>query len=140
MNGANKWFRVIRDFFMDITIPYFFFCYLYVIFSVPEHYCRSPLSASLIIIFLTLFKSYKVCRSLLVRLLYLSFGISVLINFSSKLLMYTSMAASILLKLRVDFGSNCSRSNSFSSFLKCHFNILPSASNSVLSFALTKQN
>ena len=78
-------------------------------------------------------------RSLLVKLLYLSFGISIFINFSLKLLMYTSVAASLLRWLKVDFGLKWSRSNSSFSFLKCHFNlhILPSASNSVLSFALS---
>ena len=46
------------------------------------------------------------------------------------------MAASLLHGLKVDFSLKWSRSNSFSSFLKYHFNlnILPSASYSVLSF------
>ena len=40
--------------------------------------------------------------------------------------------------LKVDFGLNLIRSNSFSSFGKCHFkrNILPYASSSILSIAL----
>ena len=49
------------------------------------------------------------------------------------------MAASLLHGLKLDFGLNRSRLNLFSSFLKCYFNrnILPSASNSILSFALS---
>ena len=49
------------------------------------------------------------------------------------------MATSLLLGLKQDFGLNRSRSSSFFSFQKCHFNrnILPSAPNSVLSFALS---
>ena len=116
MYGASMWFRVITDFFTDTAIPYFF-----------------------ITICLSFFKSYIACRSLLVRLLCLSFGISIFINFSSKLLMYTSMATSLSRGLKADFGLNLFRSNSFSSFLMCHFNlnILPCASISVLSFTLS---
>ena len=64
----------------------------------------------------------------------MSFGISTLIKFSSELRMYISVAASLLRRMKVDFGLKWSRSNLFSSFLKCHFdlNILPSASNSAL--------
>ena len=53
--------------------------------------------------------------------------------------MYIKMAASLLHGLKLDFGLNRSRLNLFSSFLKCYFNrnILPSASNSILSFALS---
>ena len=49
------------------------------------------------------------------------------------------MTASLLHGLKVDFDLNCSRSNSFFSFLKCHFdlNILPNSSYSVLSFLLS---
>ena len=64
----------------------------------------------------------------------MSFGISTLIKFSSELRMYISVAASLLRRMKVHFGLKWSRSNLFSSFLKCHFdlNILPSASNSAL--------
>ena len=62
--------------------------------------------------------------------------------------MYISVAASLLRRLKVDFfflsgkvefGLNCSRSNSLSSFLKCYFNwnILTSDSSFVLRFALS---
>ena len=49
------------------------------------------------------------------------------------------MTASLLCGFKQGFGLNLSRSNLFSSFPKCHFNrnILPSASNSVLSVALS---
>ena len=60
------------------------------------------------------------------------------ISFSSKLLKYISITASLFLGLKVDFGLNLFWSNSLSSFRKCHFkcNILPYASSSILSFAL----
>ena len=44
MCGANKWFSVIRDFFIDITIPLLFFYFLHVILSVPDHYCKPFIS------------------------------------------------------------------------------------------------
>ena len=65
--------------------------------------------------FLSFFQSYKASSSLL----YLSFGILIFINFSSKLTMYIFMAASLLRKLKADFGLNCSRRNLISSILKC---------------------
>ena len=81
MYGANNWFRVIRCFSIDINIPELFFCFLYVISlsqtSLSQTTTADPLSVPLI--FLSFFKSYKACRSLLVRLLlYLSFSISIL--------------------------------------------------------------
>ena len=65
MYGANKRFRVIRDFFINITIPQLFFCFLYVILSIPNNYWR-PLISIFNKIFLSFIKSYKACRSLLV--------------------------------------------------------------------------
>ena len=59
-------------------------------------------------------------------------------GFSSKLLRYFLIAASLFLGLKVDFDLNLFQSNSFPSFRKCHFkrNIQPQASSSILSFAL----
>ena len=81
MYGANNWFRVIRCFSIDINIPELFFCFLYVISlsqtSLSQTTTADPLSVPLI--FLSFFKSYKACRSLIVRLLlYLSFSTSIL--------------------------------------------------------------
>ena len=73
-------------------------------------------------LFLSFIKSYRSSCSLLVELLYFSFGNSIFIKFSSELLMHTSMAAYLLVALKVDFGLNRSRSNSSSSFLRCYFN------------------
>lgn len=72
--------------------------------SLSEPTTADPFSAPLIMKILLLFKSYKAFRSLLVRLPNLSFGISIFTSFSLKLLMYISIAASLLRSLKLDFG------------------------------------
>ena len=93
---------------MYFFIIQLFFSLLIGIIPVPD-----PLPAPVITMVLSFFKSKRAPRSSRVKLLYLSFGISMLINCSSRLLQQTSIVA-----YKVDFGLNLSGLNSFYHFGK----------------------
>ena len=138
MYVAYKSSEIFTHLFVKIFVSKFFLTIFNIIIPTQIITAEQPLSALFITMFLSFFKLLSALCSSQVRLLYLFYGFSTFITFSSKLLKYISIAASLLLGLNVECSLNLFRSISFSSFRKCHFkhNILSYASSSILIFAL----
>ena len=119
---------------INIFIPKLFPSLFNIIISIPDENRRTLIG--------TFYKknfviSQVIKCTLLLPSKYLLSGISMFISFSSKLLKFISIAASLFLGLKVDFSWNLIRSNSLLSFHKCYFkrNILLYVSSSNWSFA-----
>ena len=132
MYGADKRSRIITHLLINIFFSQLLLSLFNIIIPIPDNNRRALINT----FYNNVFVIFQIIK--FTPLLYLFYRISMFISFSSKLLKFISIAASLFLGSKVDFGLNLFRSNSFSSFQKCHFerNILRYASSSILSFAL----
>ena len=137
MYGAYEISGIITHLFVNILVSKLFLSLFNTIIPILDNKRGTLISAFYNNVFV-IFEIIKCTRLFPIRFLYLFCRILICISFSSKLLRYISIAASLFLGLEVDFSLKLFLSNPFLSFRKCHFkrSIVSYASSSILSFAL----